>query len=100
MFVIVLRQMGVAPRTVAARLSGVAAASLVMAAVCLLGRQALEAIGVEMAGRAALTIGFGLAVYGGALWWLAPQISRRVVAIGRSRLRNVINARRRPVFES
>ena len=37
MFIIVLREMGVTPRTVGARLSGVVAASLVMAAACLLG---------------------------------------------------------------
>ena len=94
MFIIVLREMGVTPRTVGARLSGVVAASLVMAAACLLGRQALEQIGVQAAGRAALTIGLGIAIYVIAMWWLAPQISRRVVELLRSRLRNLINGRR------
>ena len=71
-----------------------------MAAACLLGRSALEAAGVGMAGRAALTIAIGIAVYAPALWWLAPQISRRVVEVGRRRLRSVIDARRRrPVLQ-
>ena len=101
MFVIVLRQMAIPPRTLAARLSGIAAASLIMAAVCLLGRHALEQMGVEMAGRAVVTIGLGVVVYAAALWWLAPQISRRVVAICRGRIRTLINARRRrPVLQT
>ena len=50
MFIIVLSQMRVSPRTVAARLSGIAAASLVMAAACLLGRSALETVGVGRPG--------------------------------------------------
>lgn len=100
MFVIVLSQLQVSPRTLARRLFGVAAASLVMATMCLMGRSALEAVGVGMAGRAVLTIGLGLAVYAPALWWLAPQISRRVVEMCRSRLRNLIIARRRrPVLQ-
>jgi hypothetical protein len=98
MFILVLSQMRVSPRTVAGRLWGVAAASLVMAAACLLGRSALEAFGVSMAGRAALTIGLAIAVYAPALWWLAPQVSRRVVGICSTRLRNMINARRRAVL--
>lgn len=100
MLVIVLAHMQVSLRTVAGRLVGIAAASVVMAAACLFGRSALEAIGIGMAGRAGLTIGFGLAVYVAALWWLAPQISRRVVELGRKRLTNVINARRRPALQS
>jgi O-antigen/teichoic acid export membrane protein len=101
MLVIVLSHMGVSLRTVGARLAGVAAASLVMAAACLLGRSALEAVGVGMAGRAALTIGLGMAVYAGAMWWLAPQISRRVVELCKRRMRGLIDTRRRrPALQS
>jgi O-antigen/teichoic acid export membrane protein len=100
MFIIVLSHMRVSPRTLARRLSGVALASLAMAIACLLGRSALEALGVGMAGRAALTIGLGIVVYAPALWWLAPQVSRKVVDICRRRLRSVINARRRrPILQ-
>jgi O-antigen/teichoic acid export membrane protein len=101
MLVIVLSHMRLSLRTVAARLMGIAAASLVMAAACLLGRSVLEAIGVGMTGRVAPTIGLGMAVYATALWWLAPQISRRAVELGRRRMTNVINARRRrPALQS
>jgi O-antigen/teichoic acid export membrane protein len=101
MLVIVLSHMRLPLRTVAARLVGIAAASFAMAAACLLGRLALDAIGVGMAGRVAPTIGLGMAVYVTALWWLAPQISRRVVELGRRRLTNVITARRRqPALQS
>jgi O-antigen/teichoic acid export membrane protein len=95
MFVIFLRQMRVSPRTVAARLSGVVAASFVMALACLAGRSALEAAGVGMAGRAALTIAIGIAIYVPALWWLAPHVSRRAVEIGKGRVAKLIGARRR-----
>jgi Kef-type K+ transport system membrane component KefB len=99
-FIIVLAQMRVSPRTLGQRLSGVATASLVMATACLLGRSLLEAVGVGMAGRAALTIALGVGVYLPALWWLAPQVSRRVVELGRRRLRKVIDARRRrPILQ-
>jgi PST family polysaccharide transporter len=101
MFVIVLAQMRVSPRTVAARLSGVAAAAAVMALACLLARAALQAAGVGMAGRAAVTVAVGMAVYVAALWWLAPQISRRVVRASASPLRRIAAVRRRrPVAQS
>jgi O-antigen/teichoic acid export membrane protein len=101
MLIIVLSHMRLSLRTVAARLVGIAAASLGMAAACVLGRSALEAAGVGSAGRAMLTIGLGIAVYLAALWWLAPQISRRVVELGRRRLTSVINGRRgRPALQS
>jgi O-antigen/teichoic acid export membrane protein len=100
MFIIVLSHMRLSPRTVVRRLSGIAAASFLMATACVLGRAALEAAGVGMAGRAALTIGLGAAVYLAAVWWLAPQLSRRVVELARRRLTSVINARRRPVLQS
>jgi O-antigen/teichoic acid export membrane protein len=100
MFIIVLSHMRLSPKTLAGRLSRIAAASLVMAAACLLGRSALGAVGVGPAGRAALTIVLGMVVYLPALWWLAPQVSRRVVEACWSRLRNVMNARRQqPVLQ-
>jgi polysaccharide transporter, PST family len=95
MCILVLSQMQVSLRTVAKRLSGIAVASIVMAVACLLGRAALETVGVGMAGRAALTIALGAAVYTSALWWLAPQVSRRVVGLARSRVTRLIDARQR-----
>jgi O-antigen/teichoic acid export membrane protein len=99
MCIIVLRQMRVSPRVVAGRLSGIAAAAGVMALVCLAGRSALETAGVDIAGRAALTILIGMAVYAPALWWLAPHVSRRVFGICRSRVTNLIDARRRTALQ-
>jgi PST family polysaccharide transporter len=99
MFVLVFSQMRVSPRTVARRLSGIAAASLLMALACLLGRSALETAGVGIAGRSVLTITLGMAVYAPALWWLAPHVSRRAFEIGRRRLTGLIDARRRAVLQ-
>lgn len=81
--ILVLSELRVSATTVAARLSGVAAAAIVMAAACLLGRFALSSMGMGLSGRAALTIAFGLLVYALALWWLAPDIGRRAVDFGR-----------------
>ena len=64
-----------------------------MAAACFVGRQALEALGVGMAGRAALTIGLGIVVYALALRLLAPEIIREHA---RSRAQAAAEARRRP----
>ena len=85
MFIIVLSQMRVSPRIVAARLSGIAAASLVMAVACLLGRSALEAAGVGMAGRAALTIALGIGGLRAGAVVARPAVSRRVVGIVQER---------------
>jgi hypothetical protein len=95
MFVIVLKQMRVSPRTVAKRLSGIAVASVAMAIACSVGRSALESAGVGMGGRAALTVAIGVVVYAPALWWLAPHVSRRAFAIGRGRVTRLIDTRRR-----
>ena len=95
MFIIVLSQMQVSRRVLAARLSGIATASLLMAISCVFARSALEALGVGMAGRVVLTIALGIAVYAPALWWLAPHVSRRVAAACRTRLRRLIETRRR-----
>ena len=45
MLIIVLSELRVSPRTLARRLLGVAAATLVMATACLLGRAGLSALG-------------------------------------------------------
>ena len=95
MFIFVISEMKVSPRTVGARLSGVFAASLVMAAACFVGRQALESLGVGMAGRAVLTIGLGIVVYTLALRVLAPEIVRSTLDLARARLRKLLDARRR-----
>jgi hypothetical protein len=42
-----------------------------------------------LSGRAVLTIAFGLLVDALALWWLAPDISRRAVDLGRRLVRSV-----------
>ena len=95
MFIITLSQMRVRPATLFKRVWGVAAAALVMAAACLLARSALQAVGVGMVGRTALTIATGMAVYPLALRWLAPQVWTRVQQIAGKRLRNIVNGRRR-----
>jgi hypothetical protein len=96
MCILVLSQMRLSARIVARRLAGIAVAALIMAVACVAGRSALEAAGVGMAGRAALTIVLGMAVYTVALWWLAPHVSRRVLGICRSRLARMKLPRRRP----
>ncbi len=95
MFVIVLAQMRLSARTVAARLAGIAAASAVMVVACLVGRWALGTVGINGAERAVMTIALGVAVYVPALWWLAPNIGRRVLEIGKGRLTKLTDARRR-----
>jgi O-antigen/teichoic acid export membrane protein len=99
MFVIVLSHMRVSPRILAGRVSGIAAASFVMAVACLAGRSALETAGAGTAARATLTIALGIAVYAIAMWWLAPPISRRVLGICKSRLAKLIDRRRPSVLQ-
>jgi polysaccharide transporter, PST family len=99
MFIMVLAQMRVAPRTVASRLSGIGVAALIMAGACLVGRSVLGTAVTGLGARAALTILIGLVVYVPALWVLAPGVSRRVFGICRSRLEKVIGARRRAVLQ-
>jgi hypothetical protein len=41
----------------------------------------------------------GLLVYVVALWWLAPDICRRVVGLARGLLGKLINARRERVLQ-
>jgi O-antigen/teichoic acid export membrane protein len=93
MLIFVLSELRVSLATLAARIAGVAAAALVMAATCLLGRLALTSLGIGPSGRAAVTITLGLLVYALALSWLAPDIKRRGVELGR-RLVGSVGARR------
>ena len=97
---LVLSELQVSPRTLARRLWGVAAATLVMGTACFLGRAGLSALDVSMAERAALTIAVGLVVYMIALWWLAPDICRRALALGRRFLGKVVAARRERVLKA
>jgi PST family polysaccharide transporter len=100
-FVISLAQLGLSALTVGRRLAGIAVAAVAMAIACLLARSALVSIGVPMGARAALTVLVGIAVYAPALWWLAPQVTRRVVELCRRRLGNAIDSRRRlPVLQA
>lgn len=82
--VFVLSELRLAPSTVASRLWGVAAATSVMAAACLLGRMGLSALGVGMEGRAVLTIALGVLVYPIALSLFAPDIHRRGMGAARA----------------
>jgi O-antigen/teichoic acid export membrane protein len=98
--IFVLSELPVTLATLAARLFGVAAATVIMAAACLVGRSALLALEVDMAGRAALTIGLGAVVYALALRWLAPDVVRRVLGLGRRLVSRMAASRRRQALQS
>ena len=91
--IFVLLELRLAPRRVAARLSGVAVATLAMAIVCLLARWGLTAVGVGMTGRAAVTIALGVLVYPAVLWFTAPDIRRRGVNLIRASVDRMVPAR-------
>jgi polysaccharide transporter, PST family len=95
MLIIVLSELRVSPLTLGKRLFAVVAATAVMAAACLAARAGLLALGVGMAGRAALTIVVGAVVYGVALWILAPDIGRRATTLGRRAIAKARDGRRR-----
>jgi O-antigen/teichoic acid export membrane protein len=97
--ILVLSELRVALTTLAGRLLGVATATVVMVTACVLGRFALVELGVNMTGRAALTIAVGAVVYALALWCFAPDIFRRVVGLGQRVLDKGIGARRRRVLQ-
>jgi PST family polysaccharide transporter len=84
--IIVLAELRVSPATLGARLFGVAAATLVMAVVCLLGREGLILLDVGMAARAGLTIALGGVVYVFALRWFAPDVVERAMSLARGAL--------------
>ena len=71
------------PGRIATRLSGIAAATLIMAIACLVGRFGLSSLGVGPAGRAVLTIALGFVAYPLALSLFAPDIRRRALGLGR-----------------
>ena len=80
-FVFVLSELRVTARKVASQLSGIAAATVIMAIACLGTRLGLSALGLGMAGRAVLTIALGAVVYPVALSFLAPETSRRAFGL-------------------
>jgi O-antigen/teichoic acid export membrane protein len=85
-FLYVLSELRVAPRKVALRLSGIAAATTVMAVTCLVGRFWFSELGVGLAGRTALTISLGVFAYTLALSLFAPDIRRRAIALAKRAL--------------
>ena len=80
-FAFVLSELRVAPRKVASRLAGIAAATSVMAVTCVITRLGLSALGLGMAGRAGLTIAVGVVAYPVALSFFAPETSRRAFGL-------------------
>jgi polysaccharide transporter, PST family len=99
-FVLVLSELQLTPRTLASRLAGVAAATVLMTAVCLPTRLGLSALGVGAGVRAVVTIFLGLLVYAGAVSILAPDIRRRatgLLAAGSRRARISPRSRQRVV---
>ena len=80
-FAFVLSELRVAPRKVASRLAGIAAATSVMAVTCVIARLGLSALGLGMAGRAGLTIAVGVVAYPVALSFFAPETSRRAFGL-------------------
>jgi O-antigen/teichoic acid export membrane protein len=82
----VLSELRIPRRTVVSRLWGIAAATAVMAAICLLGRVGLSELDVGMAGRAVVTIALGFLTYPVALSFFAPDIRRRALALVRRAL--------------
>jgi polysaccharide transporter, PST family len=77
----VLSELRIAPRKVASRLSGIAAATTIMAVACVVTRLGLTALGLDMAGRAVLTIAIGVVAYPVALSFFAPETSRRAIGL-------------------
>jgi hypothetical protein len=95
MLIIVLSELRVSPATLAARLLGVAGATLLMVTACLLCRTALSELQIGMAGRAAVTIAVGAPVYATALWLLAPDVARRAASLFHGAVSKAIDTRRR-----
>ena len=95
MLIIVLSELRISLSSVAARLYGVAAATVMMATICFAERLVLSDLGVGVKERLTLTIGLALLVYAIALWWLAPDIVRRAIGIGRGLVARVRGPRRR-----
>jgi hypothetical protein len=100
MLIIVLSELQISLSSVAARLYGVAAATLIMATTCFAARLVLADLGVDLEERAALTIGLGLLVYPITVWWLAPDIVRRAIGICRGLVAKVLGPRRRALLQT
>jgi O-antigen/teichoic acid export membrane protein len=83
-FVFVLSELRVDPRKVASQLSGIAAATTIMAVACVVTRLGLTSMGLDMAGRAVLTIAIGVVAYSVALSFFAPETSRRAIGLVKS----------------
>ena len=92
---VVLSELRIPLRSLAARLSPVATATLVMAGISFVGRLALSRLGVEMEQRAALTIVLALSTYAIALRVFAPDIVRRAIGIARGLIARLSAPRRR-----
>jgi PST family polysaccharide transporter len=97
LLIIVLSELHVSPATLAARLAGVAAATVVMACGCLLYREALSQLGAGMAPRLAATVAAGALIYAVALWLFAPDIWRRALLLARGALGKLPGPGRRRV---
>ena len=80
-FIFVLSELRLAPRKVASHLSGIAAATAVMAVACVAIRLGLSVLGLSIAGRAVLTIAMGVVAYPVALSFFAPETSRRAIGL-------------------
>jgi hypothetical protein len=100
MLILVLSELRISLGSLAARLYGVAAASAMMATICFAERLVLSDLGVGVEERVALTIGLALLVYAIALWWLAPDIVRRAIGIGRGLVARALGPRRRALLQT
>ena len=62
-------------------LSGVAQASALMAIALIGGREALQAAGLSAPARLVVLLLVGAAVYLGASWWRAPEVTREIAGV-------------------
>ena len=83
MLIIVLRQLQVAPRTLAGRLAAPALATLLMALACLLARASVLPLVSAPAIRAGIVVAVGALVYAAALWRFAPDVWERAAGLVR-----------------
>jgi O-antigen/teichoic acid export membrane protein len=97
---VVLSELRISLRSVAARLYAVPTATLVMASIAFVARLALSRLGVEMEERAALTIGIAFFAYAISLWLLAPDIVRRAIGIARGLVSRAAGPRRRVLLQT
>ena len=86
-FLFVCGELRLRPSQIAARLSGVVVATLVMAVACLATRQVLELSGVGTGGRALGTILTGIVIYPALLSVLSPDLKNSAMRLLRDRSR-------------